>query len=174
MEGIAGIAEKTRMEELVSCEDRASSGSNIPIVHSEPSWFGPSFVILLQIATMTLIIMAATGRIWFAKSPNSNLNNSTVPRDTRVIYTTGLAILASLITSYTKGQVETLWLRKTLVSLEQYDVPTSVRSKASVLVGQGRFIDQVKRWHIVATYTIVGLVTSAIVAGLSISSATCK
>jgi len=147
--------------------------SNIPTTPIEVSWLGPSFAVILQLVAAAVIAIFAFVGIWLQHDAET-FGQPPIPTAARIGYITGLTVLATLIASFTSGQIRTLWLIYILKRPRSEPLAPRDRRRTSALVGQARLLDKVKAWPISITFLITGLITTAIVAGLSLSDDNCE
>ncbi|PVH75089.1 hypothetical protein DL98DRAFT_536878 [Cadophora sp. DSE1049] len=87
---------------------------------------------------------------------------------TKSIYVTTLTILATLCAAFSSSQIRHLWLRHVDIQLASLNGDFSaVNSEWRTTLGVSGILEGLQRWHIMSTFLISGLITTAIVAGLS-------
>lgn len=151
----------------------SNNWSYVPIHNPKPSWFGPCAAIALQLGVVILLIVTICHGIWLEDNGNY-IAFTPLSTAVRTIYVTGMTLLATIVSSYTSNQLRTLWLRE-VVGIVQVDVPpVHSRRTVAVLLGQGNTSDSVKVWPTSLSLLITGLITTGIVAGLSLSNENCK
>jgi hypothetical protein len=79
------------------------------------------------------------------------------------LYVTGTTIVATVIASLASGQLRTLWL-----GTIRHDIS---HRKENTLLAIGKWRDQLRYWPITVSFLITGLTTTAIVAGITPSTA---
>src|SRR6266480_356442 len=166
----------TRLENTTSvpADQRQEPISNIPIIATQVSWVGPCVAIVLQLAVAAVIVIFAFAGVWLQHNAESASSISLIPTAVRVSYLTWITVLATLISSFASGQIQTLWLLHILQRPTFKTVTLHERRQTSVLVGQGGLLNKAKAWPIAITFLITGLTTTAIVAGLSLSNDNCE
>ena len=88
--------------------------------------------------------------------------------ETKSIYVTGLTALATICAAFSSAQIRHLWLRKIDGQLATPGVDISaVNATWRTALGVSSAWEAVRRWHMTCTFLISGLITTAIVAGLS-------
>lgn len=127
--------------------------------------------VLLQAAVITLLIVSNFVTIWIRKP---NLANGTGLSDSdRLLYLTGTTILATIISSFTVGQIRSLWFSLALSEVER-GMSDKVLGKMRSVIGLALAHEKAKNFPITASYWVVGLITTAIVAGISPTNFPCK
>jgi hypothetical protein len=87
---------------------------------------------------------------------------------TKSIYVTGLTVLATICAAFSSTQIRHLWLRKIDVQLATPGIDLSaVNTRWRTALGVSSVLEGLQRWHITCSFLISGLITTAIVAGLS-------
>ena len=169
------LLHNTRLENPTNeaADQRQMSLSNIPIIVTQVSWIGPSVAIVLQLAVAAVIATFAFVDVWLQHNAETVIQAS-IPNAARVGYITGITVLATLISSFTSGQIQALWLLHILMRPTFKTVTLHERRQTSVLIGQAGLLNKVKAWPISVTFLITGLITTAIVAGLSFSKDNCE
>jgi hypothetical protein len=124
----------------------------------------PWAAILLQIAVITLLICPICFPIYI-RSPG------VLSSADHTLYVTGITIFATLVTTYTSGQIRKLWV---YISATPSNVESSLSKprEIGVLIGLAPVIDQISLWPISLAILLGGLITTAIVTGLAPTSAT--
>lgn len=91
----------------------------------------------------------------------------------RSAYVTGTTIVASLISVFTSTQIIQLWLSKLLPNPKYaITVPQGRLDKAWSLLGIGKILHQFRYWTFNGSFLITGLITTAVVAGVTPNIAT--
>jgi hypothetical protein len=86
------------------------------------------------------------------------------------IYTTLTTIVATLLTAFISSQVKSLLLRKVDVKLQSSLSTSTIKAldeRWQTIISVGGILTTTRNLHVWITYLVVGLVTTAIVAGLS-------
>ncbi|KAH8747828.1 hypothetical protein F5882DRAFT_490977 [Hyaloscypha sp. PMI_1271] len=87
---------------------------------------------------------------------------------TKSIYVTGLTVLATICAAFSSAQIRHLWLRKIDVQLATPGIDFStINTRWRTALGVSSLSEGLQRWHITCSFLISGLITAAIVAGLS-------
>jgi len=146
--------------------------SSIPIIDSKLSFIGPSLAIFVQIAIPIFLIIIVFKGMWLEHDANTGY--TPLSNGVHAIYVTAIALLATLVSSFTVRHIRRLWLQIILNEMEAESATRLQRRQSTVLISLGGFRDNAKSWHIWVSLLISGLVTTAIVAGLSLSEAKCK
>jgi hypothetical protein len=121
--------------------------------------------VLLHIALIVLLIVVILVPISLTSSGSLSSQNNT-------LYITGIIVIATLATSFTKNQIRELWLRKVDVRLSRGDNPGLNNASWRTAVGVGSMRETMRHWDIYFTFLAAGLSTTAIVAGLAASPVT--
>lgn len=147
----------------------------VPIIAPKASWILPCAAVVLQVVVALLLAIVALVGVWAQHDPEA-ASFQPISTTVRVVYVTTITILASLISTFTSGQIRTLWLREILHSRSAAtgSVTLHQRYYLTNLVGQAGIVQKAKTWRISVTFLISGLITTAIVAGLSFQDDTCK
>ena len=88
--------------------------------------------------------------------------------DDRALYITGTALSASLISSFVTGQIKLLWTARILNrSAGTYSDRLRDFARARVLFGIGTIRNQLRFWASSGSVLLIGLITTAIVAGVT-------
>jgi hypothetical protein len=121
--------------------------------------------VLLHIALVALLVVVVLVPISLTSSgPLSSQNNT--------LYITGITVIATLATSFTKNQIRELWLRNVDVRLSRGDSPGLTNASWRTALGLASTREIMGHWNIYFTFLAAGLSTTAIVAGLAASPAT--
>ena len=117
--------------------------------------------ITIQVITAAFLIVAT-----FTNIP-IQYDGSLSPSD-RSLYVTGTTVIASVISVFTSTQITRLWLSKLLPHPRfAKTVPQARLEKVWSLLGIGEYLHQFKYWTFNGSFLITGLITTAIVAGIS-------
>ena len=146
---------------------------NVPIIAPKVSWILPCVAVLLQVAVALLLAIIAFVGVWVQHDAETAIQLP-ISTPVRVVYITTITVLATLISTFTSGQIRTLWLREVLQNPGTRAGTLHQRKYATDLVGQADITQKAKTWRVSATFLITGLTTTAIVAGLSFQDGTCK
>ncbi len=146
---------------------------NVPIIAPKTLWIWPCVAVILQVIVALLLAIVAFVGIWIQHNAET-VTQQPISTAVRLIYVTGITILATLISTFTAGQIRTLWLRDVLESLGPGDVTLHQRRHTTDLVGQAGLTNMARTWRISVTFLITGLITTTIVAGLSFQNDNCK
>jgi hypothetical protein len=115
-----------------------------------------AFVILLFVVVLVPISLTSSGSL-------SSQNNT--------LYITGITVIATVATSFTKSQIRELWLRNVDVRLSRGDSPELTNAFWRTDLGLASTRETMGHWEIYFTFLAAGLSTTAIVAGLAASPA---
>jgi hypothetical protein len=121
--------------------------------------------VLLNIALVVFLIVVVLVPISLTSSGSLSSQNNT-------LYITGITVIATLTTSFTKNQIRKLWLRKVDVRLSRGDSPGIANASWRTALGLASTRETMGHWDIFFTFLAAGLSTTAIVAGLAASPAT--
>jgi hypothetical protein len=132
----------------------------IPTPTEPPSHVQAVIAIVIQACVVILLAILVWIKVYIKKP--GNLSN-----DSRILYVTGITILATLVSSNTSGQIRRLWVRRYLSSAEDDENLEWKRAWAATVVGLSSLLDSIKCWPVSVSFLISGLITTAIVAGLS-------
>lgn len=127
--------------------------------------FRPSALIalILQLAVIAILIVFNITTVWIQKPKGyaTALSNTN-----RLLYLTGTTVLATIVTTFTTGQIRRLWF-SLAVSTENIAAPDRVLGHARTVIGLASFQEQAQHFYATASFWIIGLMTAAIVAGIS-------
>ena len=85
-----------------------------------------------------------------------------------MLYVTGTTILASLISAFVSGQIRLLWTARILDQAASTDDEHSIGfARVGTLLGIGTMRNQLHFWSSSGSMLLVGLITTAIVAGIT-------
>lgn len=132
---------------------------------SEPTFWsqnGPMLTMVLLAVVVIFEVIVISCTIWLS-SEDQSLSTAS-----RTIYTTAIAMLASLISSTAIGQIRFLWL-KALTA--QWQREQSTVQKMQVLLQIGKLKDRGHSAPIAGALIIFGLVTTSIVGSTTVSVA---
>lgn len=119
--------------------------------------------LILQLAVIVILIVFNVVTVWIQK-PKSY---ATALSDTdRLLYLTGTTILATIIASLTAGQIQRLWFALA-VSTDKVAAPDRKLGHARTVIGLASLGEAVRHFSTTASFWVVGLMTAAIVAGIS-------
>lgn len=126
--------------------------------------------LILQFATIVILIVFSVVPVWIKKpqvSAGTYLSSAN-----RLLYLTGTTILATVVTSFTIAQIRGLWFS---LALSKEDAPASGRTlgRARTLIGLASLREQSRHFSITASFLLAGLMTTAIVAGISATDFPC-
>lgn len=144
---------------------KASPPSSLPQTYTVAlqiksiSLIQPILAIILQIFVIAFIVVSLSIKIYIRR-PGS-LSDSL-----HLLYVTGITILATLISSFTSGQIKCLWAFKFARADDDIGSTRRVKQMAT-LVGLGSTVDSIKYSPISLSLLITGLITTSIVAGLT-------
>jgi hypothetical protein len=126
--------------------------------------------LILQLATIAILCVFNAVPIWIQKPQITA--GSFLSSTNRLLYLTGTTILATIVASFTTGQIRDLWFA---YALSKDDAPASGRtlSRARTLIGLASFREQSRHFFITASFWLAGLMTAAIVAGISATDFPC-
>ena len=122
------------------------------------SFINPYLACLIDISTIVFILVTLAVDIWVEKW--NDLENST-----RLFYTAGTTVLATLIRFFISKELKCLWLEH----IQKFQGPKSQR-QADTLLGIGKLKDSIWLWPISATALLVSLTTAALVAAVAPTS----
>jgi hypothetical protein len=145
--------------------------STIPIIAPKVSWKGPCAAILLQLAVSAILVVFAFVGVWFQRNTHPQ---PPIPTATHVVYVTSITILATVVSSFTAGQIWTLWLLGVLKGPSSGPFTPYKGRQATNLVGHASRDDMAETWPITITFLVTPLITTAVVAEVSISNDTSK
>ncbi|KIM96444.1 hypothetical protein OIDMADRAFT_148305 [Oidiodendron maius Zn] len=121
--------------------------------------------LLLHIALVALLVVVVLVPISLTSSGSLSSQNNT-------LYITGITVIATLATSFTKNQIRELWLRNVDVRLSRGDNPGLANTYWRTALGVASTRETMGHWDIYFTFLAAALSTTAIVAGLAASPAT--
>lgn len=126
--------------------------------------------LILQLATIVILIIFNVVPVWIQK-PQSYAGTF-LSSTNRLLYLTGTTILATIVASFTTGQIRSLWFS---LALSKKDAPASggTLGRARTLIGLASLREQSRHFFISASFWLAGLVTTAIVAGISATDFPC-
>ena len=123
--------------------------------------------VMLQLAVIVVLIVFNIVPVWIQK-PQKWEGNSLSNTD-RLLYLTGTTILATIIASFTIGQIRRLWFA---VALSTKNTATLDRKlgHARTLIGLASLKEMSRYVFATVSFWLTGLMTAAIVAGISPTS----
>ena len=81
-----------------------------------------------------------------------------------LLYVTGTVVLATIITSYTVGQIRGLWFA---LAILQGATQSRLLGKARTVIGLASVPEKARNFPITASFWLTGLITTGTVAGIS-------
>jgi hypothetical protein len=135
--------------------------------NSRPSAF---IALALQLVTVVILIVFNIVPVWILKP--ETYGTSYLSSTSRLLYLTGTTILATIVSSFTTGQIRSLWFS---LALSKEDVSAADRTlgRARTLIGLASLKEQSRHFFITASFWLAGLMTAAIVAGISATDSPC-
>jgi hypothetical protein len=137
-----------------SMNDRCAS-MNLPSTISHSLW-ETMVAIVLQILVASMLLVFNRCDIYLTQA-------GLLSSKTQTYYIVGTTVAATLITTYTLGQIRRLSVKTLLV---HGDTP-GVRRRINVFIGLGSLIEQLRSPGPIFNMTVTGLITTAIVIGVS-------
>lgn len=119
--------------------------------------------LILQLAVIVILIVFNVVTVWIQK-PKAYA--TALSNTDRLLYLTGTTVLATIIASFTTGQIRRLWF-SLAVSTENAAAPDRVLGHARTVIGLASFREEARHFYATASFWLVGLMTAAIVAGIS-------
>lgn len=132
-----------------------------------------SIALLLQIAIIAILIIFNLVPIWIQKPQSGQTNFFSISSTDGLLYLTGTTILATIVTSFTIGQIRSLWF-SLAVSGTDLSESRETLGRARTLIGLASFREQFRNSFSTASFWIAGLVTTATVAGISATYSPCS
>jgi len=124
----------------------------------------PFLAILLQVVTIAAIYSTLAVDILLSDSDYSSIYAPSI--QTGII--AGLTIGGTIITTFTIGQVRSLWVRTNARHQAlNLTIPIVTTRKTIVQLGLAGFVDQIKAADVTLTLLVMGLVTTGLVAALT-------
>jgi hypothetical protein len=117
----------------------------------------------IQLITIISLIVIIPVEIWVR-------NFGVLSIKTHSFYVAGITIMATLIAKFTTGTLKTLWVVKAADADQKNVAYTKRQQQLDVLFGLGSLRDQVVQFPISLSFILSGLITAAVVAGLTLSS----
>ncbi|KAN0099208.1 hypothetical protein V8E51_012983 [Hyaloscypha variabilis] len=150
-------------------EEEATNGSH-QLAHTTITDFKPSVsrvsalvTLILQLVIIVLLIVFNVTTVWIQK-PGSVAN--ALSDTDRLLYLTGTTVLSTIIASFTIGQIRRLWFSYAVLT-ESTAAPALLLGHARTVIGLASVKEQARHVYATASFWLVGLMTAAIVAGLS-------
>lgn len=119
---------------------------------------------IIQLATIVILVLIIPVEVRVRKL-------GTVSIMAHSFYVIGITIVASLTAKFTTSTLKTLWVIKIAYTDQKDVVPTKRRQLLEVLFGIGSLRDQIAQSPISFSFLFSGLITTAAVASLTLSSA---
>ena len=120
--------------------------------------------LVLQLAATAVLIVFNIVPVWIQK-PQRYEGRSFTDTD-RLLYLTGTTVLATIIASFTTGQIRRLWF-SVVLSTENTATPNRKLSHARTLVGLASLKEMSRHFFTTVSFWLTGLMTAAIAAGIS-------
>ncbi|KAF4635843.1 hypothetical protein G7Y89_g2258 [Cudoniella acicularis] len=119
--------------------------------------------LILQLVIIVILIVFNVVTVWIQK-PKAYATDLS---DTDcLLYLTGTTVLATIIASFTTGQIRRLWF-SLVVSTENAAAPDRMLGHARTVIGLASLWEEARHFSATASFWLVGLITAAIVAGIS-------
>jgi hypothetical protein len=119
--------------------------------------------LILQLVIIVLLIVFNVTTVWIQK-PGSVAK--ALSDTDRLLYLTGTTVLSTIIASFTIGQIRRLWFSFAVLT-ESTAAPALLLGHARTVIGLASVKEQARHVYATASFWLVGLMTAAIVAGLS-------
>ena len=128
--------------------------------------------IILQLMVVVLLIVVMTVDIFLDTWADAENN-------IHVVYITFLTALSTLVTTTTIGQIRKHWSKRSIHELEPspsrpYIDQSPLVSRLLNLTGLGDLTDWLRGWQVSLSFALTGLITTAVVAGLTPRPISCK
>jgi hypothetical protein len=157
------MAEQTELMEPGSgCSRDVNEVSEfrVSVPLERPSLWHPILAILLLVAVIATLIGFLSKPFYIAIGSMSVKSH--------LLYVTGTTVLATLVTTYVTGQIRILWVYECLRrGLGMESRAYRFERRVCLLIGLGKFQDNVRNPQIPFVYLVAGLITTSIVAGLT-------
>lgn len=132
----------------------------LDVNRSKSDLLGLAAAAVLQAAIIALVVTVINVDILFPWSAWTER--------TRLIYTTGTTILATLVTTFTVGSIRKSWFgRVSHVDTISCNGEGKVQAQMRTLIGLAGWSEQITAWPVFLAFIIVGLATTVIVVALT-------
>jgi hypothetical protein len=149
--------------EVLQSEKSSSRVFNLPITLRSISVTAYTGAIIIQIAITIILILVSRYDIVFPTTDEAA--DEPITNDVRTGYTAAITLLATLLSTFSVGQIKQLWLNRNISRSK--DVTVSARQFNVVLIGLGNIPEQVRQWKVSLVLLLGGLGTTALVTGLT-------
>lgn len=125
--------------------------------------------LILQLAIIAILIVFNVVTVWVQKPKGYA---SALSDTDRLLYLTGTTVLATIIASFTAGQIRRLWF-SLVVSQDNAVAPGRRLGHARSVIGLASLWEKARNFYVTASFWLLGLITTAIVAGISATNFPC-
>lgn len=120
--------------------------------------------LVLQLTIIAVLIVFNIVPVWIQKP--KGYGDNFLSDTNRLLYLTGTTVLATIIASFTTGQIRRLWF-SLAVSTENAAAPEPILGHARTVIGLASLREMARHVSTTASFGLAGLITTAIVAGIS-------
>lgn len=149
--------------EAMSVENEQSNTETTNDRHTRHFPWEPVVAIALQLLVASMLLIFNRCDVYLSQE---GLLSST----TQTCYIVGTTVGATLVTTYTLGQIRRLSVRVLLASSDT----ANVRRRINVLIGLGNLFEQLRSPGPMLNMIVTGLITTAIVVGVSPRRSSCE